>query len=224
MLQCCLFSTLNRFHCLAYLHWSMHETLLHSFFYSGETYPYYILHCIKMAHCFTHTSNIITTKNIFSEFLILYISCYVTNFNSSLSYCTLTLLVKPQVYTNPHFSNKLFKSLSSVIRSDKCPHTKSTTSVHSGFVGSLEQTLDISLCLSPAGNYLIMPSGNLQIANATQDDEGAYKCAAYNPVTQEVKTSISADRLRIRRESPLWCWEAKTRFLMRLKPRITLKY
>ncbi|XP_029002763.1 brother of CDO [Betta splendens] len=49
------------------------------------------------------------------------------------------------------------------------------------------------------GNYLIMPSGNLQIANATQDDEGPYKCAAYNPITQEVKTSISADRLRIRR-------------------------
>ncbi|XP_027860655.1 brother of CDO [Xiphophorus couchianus] len=49
------------------------------------------------------------------------------------------------------------------------------------------------------GNYLIMPSGNLQIANATQDDEGPYKCAAYNPVTQEVKTSRSTDRLRIRR-------------------------
>ncbi|XP_029384876.1 brother of CDO [Echeneis naucrates] len=51
------------------------------------------------------------------------------------------------------------------------------------------------------GNYLIMPSGNLQIANATQDDEGPYKCAAYNPVTQEVKTSTSADRLRIRRST-----------------------
>ncbi|XP_068604344.1 brother of CDO [Brachionichthys hirsutus] len=51
------------------------------------------------------------------------------------------------------------------------------------------------------GNYLIMPSGNLQIANATRDDEGPYKCAAYNPVTQEVKTSISADRLRIRRST-----------------------
>lgn len=45
-----------------------------------------------------------------------------------------------------------------------------------------------------------MPSGNLQIANATQEDEGPYKCAAYNPVTQEIKTSTSADRLRIRRE------------------------
>lgn len=52
------------------------------------------------------------------------------------------------------------------------------------------------------GNYLIMPSGNLQIANATQEDEGPYKCAAYNPVTQEVKTSTSTDRLRIRRELP----------------------
>lgn len=57
------------------------------------------------------------------------------------------------------------------------------------------------LLLVLPGNYLIMPSGNLQIANATQEDEGPYKCAAYNPVTQEVKTSISADRLRIRRES-----------------------
>ncbi len=45
-----------------------------------------------------------------------------------------------------------------------------------------------------------MPSGNLQIANATRDDEGPYKCAAYNPVTQEVKTSTSTDRLRIRRK------------------------
>lgn len=46
-----------------------------------------------------------------------------------------------------------------------------------------------------------MPSGNLQIANATQEDEGTYKCAAYNPITQEIKTSSSTDRLRIRRES-----------------------
>ncbi|KAI1891220.1 hypothetical protein AGOR_G00141540 [Albula goreensis] len=51
------------------------------------------------------------------------------------------------------------------------------------------------------GNYLIMPSGNLQIVNATQEDEGTYKCAAYNPVTQEVKTSASIDRLRIRRST-----------------------
>ncbi|XP_061484303.1 brother of CDO isoform X2 [Rhineura floridana] len=47
-------------------------------------------------------------------------------------------------------------------------------------------------------NYLIMPSGNLQIVNASQNDEGTYKCAAYNPVTQEVKTSVSSERLRVR--------------------------
>lgn len=51
-----------------------------------------------------------------------------------------------------------------------------------------------------SGNYLIMPSGNLQIVNASQEDEGMYKCAAYNPVTQEVKTSGSSDRLRVRRK------------------------
>ncbi|XP_029433976.1 brother of CDO isoform X2 [Rhinatrema bivittatum] len=51
------------------------------------------------------------------------------------------------------------------------------------------------------GNYLIMPSGNLQIVNATQEDEGTYTCAAYNPVTQEVKTSVSSDRLRVRRST-----------------------
>ncbi|XP_054982524.1 brother of CDO isoform X2 [Sorex araneus] len=51
------------------------------------------------------------------------------------------------------------------------------------------------------GNYLIMPSGNLQIVNASQEDEGMYKCAAYNPVTQEVKTSGSSDRLRVRRST-----------------------
>uniref|UniRef100_A0A4X2L992 Brother of CDO n=1 Tax=Vombatus ursinus TaxID=29139 RepID=A0A4X2L992_VOMUR len=50
-------------------------------------------------------------------------------------------------------------------------------------------------------NYLIMPSGNLQIVNASQEDEGMYKCAAYNPVTQEVKTSVSSDRLRVRRST-----------------------
>lgn len=44
-----------------------------------------------------------------------------------------------------------------------------------------------------------MPSGNLQIVNASQEDEGTYKCAAYNPVTQEVKTSVSSERLRVRR-------------------------
>ncbi|XP_072254530.1 brother of CDO [Pyxicephalus adspersus] len=46
-----------------------------------------------------------------------------------------------------------------------------------------------------------MPSGNLQIVKATQEDEGTYQCAAYNPVTQEVKKSVSSDRLRVRRST-----------------------
>ncbi|XP_059866618.1 brother of CDO isoform X2 [Delphinus delphis] len=46
-----------------------------------------------------------------------------------------------------------------------------------------------------------MPSGNLQIVNASREDEGMYKCAAYNPVTQEVKTSGTSDRLRVRRST-----------------------
>ncbi|XP_020667224.3 cell adhesion molecule-related/down-regulated by oncogenes [Pogona vitticeps] len=36
-------------------------------------------------------------------------------------------------------------------------------------------------------NYLILPSGNLQILNVSLDDKGVYKCAAYNPVTDDLK-------------------------------------
>ncbi|KAB0373706.1 hypothetical protein FD755_013962 [Muntiacus reevesi] len=64
-----------------------------------------------------------------------------------------------------------------------------------GAVASVPATVTL------ANNYLIMPSGNLQIVNASQEDEGMYKCAAYNPVTQEVKTSGSSDRLRVRRST-----------------------
>lgn len=63
--------------------------------------------------------------------------------------------------------------------------------------------LGISCSFILTDNYLIMPSGNLQIVNASQDDEGTYKCAAYNPITQEVKTSVSSEKLRVRRKSLL---------------------
>ncbi|XP_054989706.1 cell adhesion molecule-related/down-regulated by oncogenes [Sorex araneus] len=36
-------------------------------------------------------------------------------------------------------------------------------------------------------NYLILPSGNLQILNVSLEDKGSYKCAAFNPVTHELK-------------------------------------
>ncbi|CAH6792362.1 Boc [Phodopus roborovskii] len=67
--------------------------------------------------------------------------------------------------------------------------------IPAGAVASVPATVTL------ANNYLIMPSGNLQIVNASQEDEGMYKCAAYNPVTQEVKTSGSSDRLRVRRST-----------------------
>ncbi|XP_059813221.1 cell adhesion molecule-related/down-regulated by oncogenes isoform X2 [Hypanus sabinus] len=48
-------------------------------------------------------------------------------------------------------------------------------------------------------NYLILPSGNLQILNVTQQDKGTYKCAAYNPVTHEMKMEPVGHKLLVRR-------------------------
>ncbi|KAJ7305069.1 hypothetical protein JRQ81_010877 [Phrynocephalus forsythii] len=46
-------------------------------------------------------------------------------------------------------------------------------------------------------NYLILPSGNLQILNVSLDDKGVYKCAAYNPVTDDLKVEPSGHKLII---------------------------
>ncbi|XP_041030178.1 cell adhesion molecule-related/down-regulated by oncogenes isoform X2 [Carcharodon carcharias] len=48
-------------------------------------------------------------------------------------------------------------------------------------------------------NYLILPSGNLQVLNVTQQDKGTYKCAAYNPVTHEMKMEPTGHKLLVRR-------------------------
>ncbi|XP_062894489.1 cell adhesion molecule-related/down-regulated by oncogenes isoform X2 [Mobula hypostoma] len=48
-------------------------------------------------------------------------------------------------------------------------------------------------------NYLILPSGNLQVLNVTQQDKGTYKCAAYNPVTHERKMEPVGHKLLVRR-------------------------
>uniref|UniRef100_UPI00398F189C cell adhesion molecule-related/down-regulated by oncogenes isoform X3 n=1 Tax=Pristiophorus japonicus TaxID=55135 RepID=UPI00398F189C len=50
-------------------------------------------------------------------------------------------------------------------------------------------------------NYLILPSGNLQVLNVTQQDKGTYKCAAYNPVTHEMKMEPTGHKLLIRRSA-----------------------
>ncbi|KFQ34295.1 Cell adhesion molecule-related/down-regulated by oncogenes, partial [Merops nubicus] len=51
------------------------------------------------------------------------------------------------------------------------------------------------------GNYLILPSGNLQILNVSLEDQGSYKCAAYNPVTQDLRIEPAGRKLVVTRSS-----------------------
>ncbi|KAM7337833.1 hypothetical protein ACRRTK_003952 [Alexandromys fortis] len=51
------------------------------------------------------------------------------------------------------------------------------------------------------GNYVILPSGNLQILNVSSKDKGSYKCAAYNPVTSELKVEPIGRKLLVSRPS-----------------------
>ncbi|NWR49380.1 CDON protein, partial [Regulus satrapa] len=50
-------------------------------------------------------------------------------------------------------------------------------------------------------NYLILPSGNLQILNVSLEDKGSYKCAAYNPVTHDLRVELTARKLTVTRPS-----------------------
>ncbi|XP_037697830.1 cell adhesion molecule-related/down-regulated by oncogenes [Choloepus didactylus] len=50
-------------------------------------------------------------------------------------------------------------------------------------------------------NYLILPSGNLHILNVSLEDRGSYKCAAFNPVTQELKVEPTGRKLLVSRPS-----------------------
>ncbi|XP_016059920.1 PREDICTED: cell adhesion molecule-related/down-regulated by oncogenes isoform X2 [Miniopterus natalensis] len=49
--------------------------------------------------------------------------------------------------------------------------------------------------------YLILPSGNLQILNVSIEDKGSYKCAAFNPVTHELKVEPIGRKLLVSRAS-----------------------
>ncbi|XP_040848641.1 cell adhesion molecule-related/down-regulated by oncogenes [Ochotona curzoniae] len=51
------------------------------------------------------------------------------------------------------------------------------------------------------GNYFILPSGNLQILNVSTEDKGSYKCAVYNPVTQELKVEPVGQKLLVSRSA-----------------------
>ncbi|XP_075377101.1 cell adhesion molecule-related/down-regulated by oncogenes isoform X2 [Mycteria americana] len=44
-------------------------------------------------------------------------------------------------------------------------------------------------------NYLILPSGNLQILNVSLEDKGSYKCAVYNPVTGDLRIELTGRKL-----------------------------
>ncbi|XP_076219946.1 cell adhesion molecule-related/down-regulated by oncogenes isoform X4 [Aptenodytes patagonicus] len=50
-------------------------------------------------------------------------------------------------------------------------------------------------------NYLILPSGNLQILNVSLEDKGSYKCAVYNPVTDDLRTELTGRKLVVTRSS-----------------------
>uniref|UniRef100_F7DHK9 Cell adhesion molecule-related/down-regulated by oncogenes n=1 Tax=Ornithorhynchus anatinus TaxID=9258 RepID=F7DHK9_ORNAN len=50
-------------------------------------------------------------------------------------------------------------------------------------------------------DYLVLPSGNLQILNVSLEDRGAYRCAAYNPVTRELKVEPVGHKLVVSRST-----------------------
>ncbi|NXD88068.1 CDON protein, partial [Halcyon senegalensis] len=50
-------------------------------------------------------------------------------------------------------------------------------------------------------NYLILPSGKLQILNVSLEDKGSYKCAAYNPVTHDLRIEPAGRKLVVTRSS-----------------------
>ncbi|XP_035287864.1 cell adhesion molecule-related/down-regulated by oncogenes-like isoform X2 [Anguilla anguilla] len=50
-----------------------------------------------------------------------------------------------------------------------------------------------------ADEYLILPSGNLQIVSVSPRHQGTYKCGAYNPVTREAKVEGHGTRLIVKR-------------------------
>lgn len=54
----------------------------------------------------------------------------------------------------------------------------------------------IPVCFS--AEYLILPSGNLQIVSVSAEHQGMYKCGAYNSVTQEVRVEAHGTKLIVK--------------------------
>ncbi|KAG7483879.1 hypothetical protein MATL_G00042990 [Megalops atlanticus] len=47
--------------------------------------------------------------------------------------------------------------------------------------------------------YLILPSGNLQIVSVSPQNQGTYKCGAYNPITRESRVEAHGTRVTVKR-------------------------
>ena len=49
-------------------------------------------------------------------------------------------------------------------------------------------------------DYLVLPSGNLQIVSVSPKHQGMYKCGAFNPVTGETRMESHGTKLTVKRE------------------------
>ncbi|KAM9701173.1 cell adhesion molecule-related/down-regulated by oncogenes-like, partial [Menidia menidia] len=52
------------------------------------------------------------------------------------------------------------------------------------------------------GNYLVLPSGNLQIISVSAQDQGVYRCGAVNPVSGETSVQSHGTKLSVKRRDP----------------------
>lgn len=52
-----------------------------------------------------------------------------------------------------------------------------------------------------SGEYLVLPSGNLQIVSVSAQHQGMYKCGAFNPVTGETVVQPHGTKLTVKRKS-----------------------
>uniref|UniRef100_A0A4W5K2X4 Cell adhesion associated, oncogene regulated n=1 Tax=Hucho hucho TaxID=62062 RepID=A0A4W5K2X4_9TELE len=50
-------------------------------------------------------------------------------------------------------------------------------------------------------DYIVLPSGNLQILSVSPKHGGMYKCGAYNPVTMETRVEAQGTKLTVKRKS-----------------------
>lgn len=53
-------------------------------------------------------------------------------------------------------------------------------------------------------DYLVLPSGNLQIISVSTQHQGMYKCGAFNPVTGETVVQPHGTKLLLKRKSDKW--------------------